>query len=72
MSVEDAWPALPCAALIRIFPRMDGDRTWRVAGISGVRAMYSGGLPYTLENMAARIPLVMSMKPDAAFTRCAG
>jgi len=42
-----------------LFPRMDGGRTWRAAGICGVIAIRSGLPPYTLGNMMPPELLVM-------------
>jgi integron integrase len=41
---------------------MDGDETWRMPGICGMSAVYSGNAPYTLANMAPPKVLVIWLK----------
>lgn len=64
MSGAKGRPEWALAELVRIFPRMDGVRTWRGAGISGAIAAYAGLLPYTLVNMARAKSLVISVKME--------
>lgn len=64
MSGAKGRPEWALAELVRIFPRMDGVRTWRGAGISDAITAYAGLLPYTLVNMARAKSLVISVKME--------
>ena len=61
-SVEECWPAVGWGGRAKLFPGMDGDETWRMPGICGMSAVYSGNAPCTLANMAPPKVLVIWLK----------
>jgi len=68
VSVAKARPEHALAQLPRVFPRMDGARTWRLGGICGEGAVYPGGSPDTLVKMAGRKPGLAAVLGDGSFT----
>lgn len=70
MSAEDDRAERHGAVSKGIFAGIYGARTWRLAGICGGSAVYSGCLPDMLANNAGRKPELTAVLADSPFIRC--
>ena len=64
---EEGRPEGLARCVAGLFPRMDGDETWRGAKICGVSAMYPGPAPSMLANMAPPKVLVIWLKMNCCI-----